>query len=142
MTRSITAAMGLFAVLGLAPEPALAASMCAELPTHVDAGTADDPLLGGLSGISMIELVVAQPREGRSGGNDAVLWCTSSDDPRCSPVRHNSDPTPTLASLLLRAAGPADEEVPAPSAVDMWFPEVDSRAPVGTRRRLERPPRP
>lgn len=76
-----------------------------------------------------------------AGEDREVLWCASSDDPRCSP----SMPAPersSFAPFAFAAAGvPARSQLGAPTWTLLERTSLEGQPLAGVRQRVERPPK-
>ncbi len=78
------------------------------------------------------------------GNNEAqeISWCTSPDDPRCSPLLPQNDPsTRTLVGATVQATLTTSAQIYAPGYVCVKFATEEVVIVPGHRERLDRPPR-
>jgi hypothetical protein len=92
------------------------------------------------SGVSF-ELDVPIAQELPLAPQALVLWCQSSDDPRCSPVRHDDRPQAEWSNGPVQSGGVTFDDVADPSATSVWFVSSEMAPSNGVRHRIERPPR-
>lgn len=72
---------------------------------------------------------------------ELVLWCQSSDDPRCSPVHHDDGSRADWSNGPVQSGGVTFDDVADPSAASVWFVSDETAPSSGVRHRIERPPR-
>lgn len=71
-----------------------------------------------------------------------ISWCTSPDDPRCSPLLPENDPTTrTLVGSTVVATLPAQPKIFAPGSECVQFVPEQIVVSPGFNERLDRPPR-
>lgn len=71
-----------------------------------------------------------------------ISWCTSPDDPRCSPLLPENDPTTrTLVGSTVVATLPAQPKIFAPGSECVQFVPEQFVVSPGFNERLDRPPR-
>jgi len=87
------------------------------------------------------ELAQAKPEKLR-GAEGGILWCSSPDDPRCSPVEHDSNGAFYLGTSALRGGPQSGLELTAPEGRVDFPTTVTGGFRDGSRRRVDRPPRP
>jgi len=134
--------------LGISTAMVLAAFSLAPVTAAADAGmcVTAEALFS-----TPLELVVAEqsaalgaPTAAPAAPDDDrdILWCSSPDDPRCSPAC----PAPQNAGftiLAFPAAGiPARPELGAPTCAPHEWASNDGHGRPGARQRVERPPQP
>lgn len=96
-----------------------------------------------VSGSSIVSLDELLDLERSAEGDEGVLWCVSSDDPRCGPATPGHD-APRLDPLSARLTGglhATDAIGPSPSTRTPRLAEAERTPSAGLPTQLDRPPR-
>ncbi len=109
-----------------------------ELPPETIASMMEWSAAFNLSEFNMLELEAQNP-----SNEDAheISWCTSPNDPKCSPLLPENNPiTRTLVGSYVAATVPAISDIAASPSVTFEFAPATVEVGAGYRERLDRPP--
>jgi hypothetical protein len=119
------------------------APVCVEMTADARAGWVSMTLDVGMSGISLADEPPAVVLPGRDTTGDLpALWCSSPDDPRCSPVRHDGEgPLWSFSQAPKGSRTTLSWPSPRASGTSLASWPVDPLLGTAVSRRIERPPR-